>query len=132
MPQSVRPRVCGGQIALWIFRQTWTRTARYYADIQPDEVPKDPVEEAELEDLLAEMAKEGPEKEPETWGFVVSVTRGGHHRKLHHVGECRLVPGIHCREYQFWGAVLPGERGLIFGFVLKSRVVLSIFWASIC
>ena len=27
-------------------------------------------------------------------GYVVSVTRGGRHRKLHHVGICRFVPGV--------------------------------------
>ena len=80
------------------------------AGIPADEIKKDPVQEAELEDHLTEAEKEVPEKEHEPWGFVVSVTRGDHHRKLHHVGYCRLISGIHCRDFGVFGDKPPGER----------------------
>ena len=41
------------------------------------------------------------------WGYVVSVTRGGRHKSLHHVGSCWRVPGQHFKEYEVWGDVLP-------------------------
>ena len=44
--------------------------------------------------------------EPVT-GYVISITRGGRHRKLHHVGSCRLVPGHDYKEFEPWGEVLP-------------------------
>ena len=46
------------------------------SEIQHDEIKKNPVEEAELEDLPTEAR----EKDPGPWGFVASGTRGGHHR----------------------------------------------------
>ena len=41
-------------------------------------------------------------------GYVISVTRGGRHRKLHHVGSCRFVPGVDYRQYEIYGDVMPG------------------------
>jgi hypothetical protein len=61
-----------------------------------------------LEDKEAEMAK--PAVDP--WGFVVSITRGGRHRKLHHVGSCKQLPGVDYREFQVYGAVMPPNSEL--------------------
>jgi hypothetical protein len=41
-------------------------------------------------------------------GYVISVTRGGLHRKLHHVRSCRFVPGVNYRQYEVYGDVMPG------------------------
>ena len=46
------------------------------------------------------------------WGFVVSKTRNGRHRSLHHVGCCWRVPGVHYREFDIWGDVMPPEASL--------------------
>ena len=54
-------------------------------------------------------AEKVPEPEVAPWGFVVSITRNGRHRKLHHIGDCRLIPGVHYRDFEVWGARLPGE-----------------------
>ena len=53
------------------------------------------MEEAECEAELLKAVAEDPVKEVDPWGFVVSITHNGRHRKLHHVGDCRLVSGIH-------------------------------------
>ena len=58
--------------------------------------------------------------------YVISVTRGGRHRKLHHVGSCRFVPGVDYKEFEVYGDVMPSKaevdsrcmwcfgRGLVF------------------
>ena len=61
-----------------------------------------------LEDKEQEMAK--PAVEP--WGFVVSITRGGRHRKLHHVGSCKQQPGVDYRDFQVYGDVMPPNSEL--------------------
>ena len=40
-------------------------------------------------------------------GYVISVTRGGRHRKLHHVGSCRFIPGVDYKEFEIYGALMP-------------------------
>ena len=74
------------------------------------EVNLNRVHDAELEVALKEAAEEVPVPEVAPWGFVVSITRNGRHRKLHHIGDCRLTPGVHYRDFEVWGAKLPGER----------------------
>ena len=79
------------------------------AGIQPDEVKADLVEEAEHEvELLSAEAKE-PAKVGDPWGFIYGITRNGRHRKLRHVGDCRLISGIHYLYFEVWGDKLPGE-----------------------
>jgi hypothetical protein len=48
-----------------------------------------------------------PEVAP--WGFVISKTRGGRHRKLHHVGSCKRVPGVDFRDYEVFGDTMPAN-----------------------
>ena len=38
---------------------------------------------------------------------MISVTRGGKNRKLHHVGSCHRIPGLDYKTFEVWGAVLP-------------------------
>ena len=42
-------------------------------------------------------------------GNVVSVTRGGRHRKLHHVGSRRFVPGVDYQDIEICGDVMPSK-----------------------
>ena len=65
--------------------------------------PEDPELEAVIEAAHAEQLR--PEVAP--WGFVVSKTQNGRHRKLHHVGSCFRVPGLHYKEFDVWGDVVP-------------------------
>ena len=76
--------------------------------VDEQEAKRDKVADAELEQEMAKAAAKPQETELAPWGFVVSVTRGGKHRKLHHIGDCRLVPGIHYKDFEVWGNVLPG------------------------
>ena len=46
------------------------------------------------------------------WGFVVSITRKGRHRSLHHVGMCWREPGRHFKEFEVWGDIMPPEDSL--------------------
>ena len=62
----------------------------------------------ELDNAEAEMAR--PQVAP--WGFVVSITRGGKHRKLHHVGSCWRVPGVDYKEYETFGDIMPESSEL--------------------
>ena len=90
--------------------QREVRARRAPAGVAPDEIKRVPAEDAELEAGLREAAAETPDKEVVPWGFVVSITRNGRHRKLHHIGDCRLIPGVHYRDFEVWGGKLPGER----------------------
>lgn len=64
--------------------------------------PADAKNEDELEDELEDEVEmkeviwdaEPDELAEEPWGFVVSVMRGGRHRKLHHLGSCKMLPGV--------------------------------------
>ena len=69
----------------------------------------DPVVEAEHEAELLKAGAKEPEKVVDPWGFVVSITRNGRHRKRRHVGDCRFISGIHYRDFEVWGDKLPGE-----------------------
>ena len=80
------------------------------AGINLDEVAADPAEEAKEEAGLLKAAAEDPVKEIAPWGFVVSITRNGRHRKLHRIGDCRLIAGIHYGDFEVWGDKLPGEQ----------------------
>ena len=40
-------------------------------------------------------------------GYVVSITWGGRHKKLHHYGACRLIPGIDYKEFRVRGDLMP-------------------------
>ena len=63
----------------------------------------------ELEEALAAKKAELAAPVPEPHGFIVSVTRGGRHRKLHHLGSCWRQPGVHFRVYEAWGSIMPPE-----------------------
>ena len=63
--------------------------------------------EPELKACRAAQAV-APEAAPVVpWGYVVSVTRGGRHRKLHHVGSCWRVPGVDYADFDVYGDVMP-------------------------
>ena len=68
-----------------------------------------PVPEAELVHAfdLAVQADRAPAVPVQ--GYVISVTRGGRHRKLHHVGSCRFGPGVDYRQYEIYGDVMPSK-----------------------
>jgi hypothetical protein len=66
----------------------------------------------EVLDAQDEIAKVAEQPEAAPWGYVVSKTRGGRHRKLHHVGSCRLVPGVDYKEYDTYGALMPDASEL--------------------
>ena len=78
--------------------------------IDPEEVIPDVEEDAALDEALKQAAAPPAEDKAVPWGFVVSITRNGRHRKLHHIGDCRYVPGIHYHEFEIWGSKLPTER----------------------
>ena len=66
----------------------------------------DPLEEDDNE-VLETLAEPIPEEDEVPWGYVISITRGGRHRKLHHVGSCRLIPGLDYKFFEVWRAELP-------------------------
>ena len=57
-------------------------------------------------ELIEEAAATAQIRVP-TKGFVVSKTRRGRHRKLHAVEFCRLIPGVHYREWKDLGELFP-------------------------
>ena len=69
-------------------------------------------ESEDEDDEQGMLAKPLPEDEEVPWGYVISITRGGRHRKLHNVGSCRLIPGLDYKEYEVWGARLPPSSEL--------------------
>ena len=68
------------------------------------------VAEPELKAAFEEAEKTGQEQPEKIHGYVVSKTRGGRHRKLHHYGSCRLIPGVDYRDYDVWGDIMPPRR----------------------
>ena len=67
-----------------------------------------PVPDVELKGAF-ETALEADRAPPVTvQGYVVSVTRGGRHRKLHHAGSCRFTPGLAYKDFEVYGDVMPG------------------------
>ena len=67
-----------------------------------------PAPDAELKAAF-EKALEADRAPPATvQGYVVSITRGGRHRKLHHVGSCRFTPGVDDKDFEVYGDVMPG------------------------
>ena len=76
--------------------------------------PTPPVEELEAEKLLrealAEVALPPVEEEPllpcEERGFVVSISKLGW-RRLHYLGGCSRVPGVHYLSFDLLGEAAP-------------------------
>ena len=64
---------------------------------------------AEAVELAAEQLLPPP---PAPHGFVVSITRRGKFRRLHLVEACRLTPGIHYKDFEVWGDIMPGESNV--------------------
>ena len=62
------------------------------------------VDEPPLSEILAAHAEK--DATPPT-GFVVSITRGGKGRRLHHTGFCFRVAGEHFRRFEDHGHVEP-------------------------
>ena len=54
------------------------------------------------------LQEDGLETKP--FGFVVSIRKQGLHRKLHFVGACFRVPGVHCKSYYCYGDLMPSEH----------------------
>ena len=78
------------------------------ANPEPDGA-HDREEKAELEAVLSEAA--APQPPPVMpWGFVISITRAGKHRKLHHMGSCHRIPGTDYHEYEVLGDRVPSEK----------------------
>ena len=68
-----------------------------------------PIPDVELKGAF-EKAIEADRAPPDkVHGYVASVTRGGRHRKLHHVGSCRLVLGVDYKDFEVYGDVMPGK-----------------------
>jgi hypothetical protein len=59
---------------------------------------------AQLHRLLGQQVAEELEKPA---GFCVSITQGGHCRRLHFVGFCFRVPGEHYKRYESYGQEVP-------------------------
>ena len=51
----------------------------------------------------------GEAVEPPPFGFVVSITRRGLHRKLHFWGSCYRLPGVHYTDFYVHGELMPSE-----------------------
>ena len=49
---------------------------------------------------------------PAPHGFVVSVTRRGKFRRLHLVESCSMVPGVHYKDFEVWGDIMPSESDI--------------------
>ena len=43
---------------------------------------------------------------------MVSRTKRGRFRRLHCVTACPLIPGLHYKEFDDWGEILPGEADI--------------------
>ena len=48
-----------------------------------------------------------PDEKPH--GFIVSIAKGGLHRKLHFYGACYRLPGIHYKNFRILGELMPSE-----------------------
>ena len=68
--------------------------------------------EAEILECLREQDLEAAKQAEAPYGYCVSITRNGRHRKLHHVGSCRRVPGVDYKEFDCYGEVLPEAHEL--------------------
>ena len=67
-----------------------------------------PSPDAELKAAF-EKALEADRAPPATvQRYVVSVTRGGRHRKLHHAGSCRFTAGVDYMKFEVYSDVMPG------------------------
>ena len=61
------------------------------------------------EEALDESARLAAEPEVKPVGFVVSISKEGLHRKLHFIGACFRIPGVHYRNYRILGELMPSE-----------------------
>ena len=68
-----------------------------------DCAPVPPAAVAAAAQAVAEAAPEPPR------GFVVSKTKRGRFRRLHCVEACPLIPGVHYKDFDVWGDVMPKE-----------------------
>ena len=66
-------------------------------------------QEALPEDVLVAAQASLAEPVPPRTGLVISITRRCKHRKLHAVQACRLVLGVHYKEWVACGELLPPE-----------------------
>ena len=79
-------------------------------DDEDDEEDEEPMETAPLHAEVVELAaKQLLPPPPTPHGFVVSITRRGKFRRLHLGGVCRLTPGVHYKDFEVWGDMMPGE-----------------------
>ena len=69
----------------------------------------EPVAEEILKEEVAEAekARRSAAEDEAPWGFVICMSRGGRHRRLHHVGSCWRVPGRHYKTFEVWGGIMP-------------------------
>jgi hypothetical protein len=58
---------------------------------------------------LAEASRLAAVPDEKPHGFIVSIAKGGLHRKLHFFGACFRVPGIHYRHFRTLGELMPSE-----------------------
>jgi hypothetical protein len=78
------------------------------AGAQGEEAEQAP--DPELEAAVAAQDAERAAPPPKLEGFIVSRTRGGRHRSLHHYGSCWRIPGVHFKVYDIWGNLCPPEH----------------------
>ena len=66
-----------------------------------------PLEQAEVEAAVAVQAVA-----PVPHGYVICKTKRGKCRRLHFMKDCWMVPGVHYKEFEVWGTVLPAEADI--------------------
>ena len=82
------------QVLLPVLSKDWSLIDCYEETAAPETTAPLPVPDAGLKGAF-ETALEADRAPPATvQGYVVSVTRGGLHRKLHHAGSCRSTLGL--------------------------------------
>ena len=67
--------------------------------------PTGPSDEVSL-DEAARLAME-PDEKPH--GFIVSIAKGGLHRRLHFYMACFRLPGVHYKNFRILGELMPSE-----------------------
>ena len=71
-----------------------------------DEDSSDPSSDEEERQIVEALELQEPEEEVRASGYVVAETTRGL-RRLHFVGACGLVPGVHYRAYSVYGQNVP-------------------------
>lgn len=69
-----------------------------------DEMTAHELERDEVREAAKAVAKALPDR---PHGFVVSKTKRGRFKLLHCIDACPLIPGVHYRDYDVWGDILP-------------------------